>query len=77
VSKELFTQRRKVSKDAKAEQMLRTRLCVFAYFAPLREIYLPVARWRQYIPARFGVKLFDGFLSVVFISNSYQTDKNI
>ena len=39
-----FTQRRKDRKDAKAGQMLRARqkhlarLCVFAIFAPLREI---------------------------------------
>src|ERR1044072_2871315 len=34
-----FTQRRKDRKGAKAGQMLRARLCVFAIFAPLREIF--------------------------------------
>jgi len=32
-----FTQRRKDRKDAKAGQMVRARLCVFAIFASLRE----------------------------------------
>ena len=32
-----LTQRRKDRKDAKAGQMLRARLCVFAIFASLRE----------------------------------------
>jgi len=34
-----FTQRRKDRKGAKAGQMLRARLCVFAIFASLREIF--------------------------------------
>jgi len=36
----VFTQRRKDRKDAKAGQILRASLCVFAIFAPLRELYL-------------------------------------